>query len=88
MKALYKKYEMLSAYVDNELSDADRKKLEEELKFSKELQEKLAELKKLKQLTFSSVKSVEENPFFETRLAAAMRIKNPWYTKVKKLVPS
>ncbi len=87
MKALYKKYEMLSAYVDNELSDADRKKLEEELKFSKELQEKLAELKKLKQLTFSSVKSVEENPFFETRLAAAMRIKNPWYTKIRKLAP-
>ena len=87
MKTFYRKYEMLSAYIDDELSDAERKKLEEELKFSKELQEKLAELKRLKQLTTSSVKSIGENPYFETRLAAAMRIKNPWYNKLRKLSP-
>lgn len=87
MKNLYKKYEMLSAYIDNELSDAEVKKLEEELKSSKELREKLEELKRLKQLTMSSVKEVEENPFFETRLAAAMRIKKPWYSKLGKLSP-
>ncbi len=82
-----RKYEMLSAYIDNELSDAEVKKLEEELKFSKELREKLAELKKIKELTTSSVKNIEENPFFETRLAAAMRIKKPWYSKLGKLSP-
>ena len=48
MKTFYKKFEMLSAYLDDELSDIERKQLEEELKFSKELQEKLAELKRLK----------------------------------------
>ena len=81
------KFELLSAYLDNELSDADVKKIEEELKFSKELQEKLAELKKIKQLTISSVKPVQENPFFETRLAASLKIKNPWYFKFQKLTP-
>ncbi len=87
MKKLYKKYEMLSAYLDNELSDAEIKKIEEELKFSKELQEKLAELKKVKQLTVSSVKSVPENPFFETRLAATMRTEKPLLAKMRKFAP-
>ena len=87
MKTLYKKHEMLSAYLDDELSDAERKQIEDELKFSKELQEKLAELKKLKRLTSSSIKSIGENPYFETRLAAAMRIRNPWYYKLRKLYP-
>lgn len=78
------KYELLSAYLDNELSDEDVKKIEEELQFSKELQEELAELKKIKQLTISSVNPVQENPYFETRLAATLKIKNPWYFKLRK----
>ncbi len=73
MKNLYKKYEQLSAYLDNELSEAERRKIEEELKFSKELQNELNELKRMKRLTVQSVKSVPENPFFDTRLAATMR---------------
>ncbi len=88
MKSFYnKKYELLSAYIDNELSEEDVKKLEEELKFSRELQDKLAELKKIKQLTAASIKPIQENPYFETRLAAAIRIKNPWYIKFKKFSP-
>jgi hypothetical protein len=94
MKSFYKsnyrtggKYEVLSAYLDNELSDEEVKKLEEELQFSKELQEKLAELKKIKQLTVSSISPVKENPYFETRLAANLKIKNPWYYKLKRYYP-
>ena len=94
MKYFYKsnyraggKYELLSAYLDNELSDEDVKKLEEELQFSKELQEKLTELKKIKQLTISSIKPVQENPFFEAQLAAALKIKNPWYYKFRRFSP-
>ncbi len=82
-----RKYERLSAYIDNELSDEELKKLEEELKFSKDLQDKLEELKRIKALTVSSVKSIEENPFFETRLAASLKIKTPWYRKIKKYSP-
>ena len=87
MKSFYNKYERLSAYIDNELSDEEVKKLEEELKFSKELQEKLDELKRIKLLTTSSIKSIEENPFFETRFAAALRIKTPWYKRIRKYSP-
>ncbi len=87
MKNLYKKYEMLSAYLDNELSDEDIKKLEEELKFSHELQEKLAELKKTKQLTISYYKSVSENPYFDTKLAATMRTEKKWSVKIRKFAP-
>jgi len=91
MKNFYKsnyrtggKYELLSAYLDNELSDEDVKKLEKELQFSKELQEKLGELKKIKQITVSSITPVQENPFFETRLAATLKVKNPWYFNLKR----
>lgn len=87
MKNIYKKYEMLSAYLDNELSDADIKKIEDELKFSQELQEKLVELKKVKQLTISHYKSVAENPFFDTKLAATMRTGKHWSLKIRKYAP-
>ena len=87
MKSFYNKYERLSAYIDNELSDEEVKKLQDELKFSKELQEKLNELKRIKILTASSQKPVEENPFFETRLAAALRIKTPWHKKIRRYSP-
>ncbi len=87
MKKLYKKYEMLSAYLDNELSDAEVKKLEEELKSSKELRDKLDELKRVKQLTVSSAKTISENPNFETRLAATMRTSKPFWLRLNKMAP-
>jgi len=87
MESFYKKYERLSAYIDNELSEEEVKKLEEELKFSKEFQDKLEELKRIKALTASSIKPIEENPFFETRLAAGLKIKTPWYRRIKNYSP-
>lgn len=87
MKSFYNKYERLSAYLDNELSDQEVKKLEDELKFSKDLQDKLDELKRIKMLTVSSIKPIEENPFFGTRLAAELKVKSPWYKKLSKFSP-
>ncbi|MHB1686979.1 MAG: anti-sigma factor family protein [Ignavibacteriaceae bacterium] len=87
MKIYTKKYELLSAYVDNELSDGEIKKLEDELKFSKDLQEKLNDLKRVKQLTSSSVKSISENPYFETRLFATLRNDGPWFFRLRKFYP-
>ncbi|MHB8854978.1 MAG: hypothetical protein ACYC6P_16670 [Ignavibacteriaceae bacterium] len=87
MKIYTKKYELLSAYVDNELSDVEIKRLEDELRFSKDLQEKLSDLKKVKKLTSSSVKSVPENHYFDTRLSAAIRNNSPWFFRIRKYFP-
>ncbi len=87
MKNIYKKYELLSAYVDNELSDAEIKKLEDELKFSKDLQNKLDELKKVKQLTASSVKSINENPYFDTRVSATLKNGTTWIFRLRNFYP-
>ncbi|MDR3610434.1 MAG: hypothetical protein P4L27_07730, partial [Ignavibacteriaceae bacterium] len=65
-------FERLSAYIDEELSSEERNKLEEEIALSSELQKKLTELKKLKQLTAASVKPLAESPYLETRLFASL----------------
>ena len=62
--------ELLSAYVDGELSTAEKKYIEEKIKSSLELQKELSDLKKLKELTSTSVDRISESPFFETRLFA------------------
>ncbi len=87
MKKSLKKYERLSAYIDGELFEDEKKQLEEELKKSKELRKKLTELKKIKQLTIQSVNTIEENPYFETRLAANIRLKKPFFRGTRKWFP-
>ncbi len=88
MKYLNKKYEKLSAYLDEELSSQEVKEIEEELKFSKELQDKLNELKRIKKLTSSSINRIPEAPYFETRLAASLNNKGHRFEKFRKWVPA
>ena len=87
MKQSYIKDELLSAYIDGELSDSEIKNLEKELQFSKELQNRVAELKRLKQLTVSSIERISENPYFETRLAANMRTNKSFFSGIKRFAP-
>jgi hypothetical protein len=79
--------ELLSAYVDGELSPADKKHIEEKIKSSLELQKELADLKKLKELTSSSVDRISESPFFETRLFANLNTQNSSKFNIKKWIP-
>jgi DNA-binding protein YbaB len=80
-------YEKLSAYLDDELSPGEKDKFEEEIALSSDLQKKLTELKKLKQLTVSSIKPLSESPYFETRLFASLKEhKNSFFT-LKRLYP-
>lgn len=88
MKKLNSKYEKLSAYLDNELSAGEARGLEDEIKFSKELQDKLNELKRIKQLTVSSVKRLPEAPYFETKLAASLNGKGRTYDRFRKWIPA
>lgn len=72
MKPFNTDIEMLSAYLDGELSQSDKRYLEEKIKTSLELQNELAKLKKLKNLTSSSIGRVAESPYFESRVLASI----------------
>ena len=64
--------ELLSAYVDGEVSEQERLEIEQKLKLSPELQQELLKLQKLKKLTLSSSKRLDDSPYFETRLMARL----------------
>jgi hypothetical protein len=88
MKNLHKDFKLLSAYIDDELTPGEKSEIEEKLLTSRELQQKLKELKKIKELTTFSYKKVEENPYFETRVGAALSFDNQRKNKVKKWYPA
>jgi len=71
LKKKLQNMEWLSAYLDDELSQSEKVEVEKLLATSLELQKKLEDLKKVKQLG-NRVKRVPESPFFETRLMAAI----------------
>lgn len=83
-----KDFELLSAYLDNELSYEERVQLEENIKSSLQLQKKLEDLKRIKQLTSSAYNKIPESPYFETRLFASLDAKESWYKKVLKWSPA
>lgn len=75
MKNFYNEYEMLSAYIDGELNEEEIKYIEEKLAVSKDLQQKLNELKRIKQLTQTSRRKVPESPYFETKVISQLSSK-------------
>ena len=80
-------YKKLSAYLDDELNLEERSKFENEIALSPDLQKKLSELKKLKQLTVTSVKPLAESPYFETRLFASLKDHKSSFFTIKKFSP-
>jgi len=79
--------ELLSAYLDDELSQSEKTEIEKLLASSLELQKQLEDLKKVKQLG-NSVKRIPESPFFETRLMAAIEGQKNESSKIKKWIPA
>ena len=87
MNKFYKEYEMLSAYVDGELTKEETDYIEEKLAVSKDLQQKLTELKQVKELSQSTHQKVAESPYFETKLIASLTSENSSRFKMKKWIP-
>jgi|WetSurMetagenome_2_1015567.scaffolds.fasta_scaffold75699_2 hypothetical protein len=89
MKKFNTDKELLSAYVDGELTQSDKNLIEEKIKSSLELQKELSDLKKLKELTSHSVKRIPDSPFFETRLFANLKSESESKSKlnIKKWIP-
>jgi hypothetical protein len=83
-----KDFELLSAYLDGELSQEERKQLEQKISSSLELQKKLDDLQRIKQFTSSSYNRIPESPYFETRLFANLESYKPWYKRVLKWSPA
>jgi hypothetical protein len=79
--------ELLSAYIDGELSQTEKKLIEEKIKSSLELQKELSDLKRLKELTSSSIDRISESPFFETRLFANLNADKSNKINYKKWIP-
>jgi len=79
--------ELLSAYLDDELTQSEKAEVEKLLASSLELQKKLEDLKKVKQLG-NSVKQIPESPFFETRLMAAIEGQKNETSGIKRCIPA
>jgi len=87
MKKDLQKLELLSAYLDGELSDKEKAEVEKLLSTSLELQKKLEDLKKIKQLG-NRVNRIPESPFFETRLMSEIEGKKYESSGIKKWIPA
>ena len=75
---LHKDLELLSAYVDGELSENEAREVEQKIKLSEKLNKQVEEIRELKKLTSSSFTKIPESPFFETKLIAEIvRSKKP-----------
>ena len=79
--------ELLSAYLDDELSVLEKAKVEKLLASSLEMQKKLEDLKKVKQLA-NSIERVPESPFFETRLMASIEGQKNESSRIKRWMPA
>jgi hypothetical protein len=79
--------ELLSAYLDDELSQSEKTEVEKLLAASLELQKKLEDLKKVKQIG-NRVKRIPESPFFETRLMAAIEGQKNETSGIKRWMPA
>jgi len=83
-----KDFELLSVYIDGELSPNEVEQLKEKIKSSLELQKKLEDLQQIKKLTSSSFKTLPESPYFETRLFARIESQKVWYKRVFRWSPA
>lgn len=79
--------EILSAYLDNELSEKEKNEFETQLVLSIDLQARLEELVRIRKLTIASYKPLQEAPYLETRIIAAVSEEKHWYSGIKKYAP-
>jgi hypothetical protein len=82
-----KDVEMISAYLDGELSDSEKESIEEKISELSEFREKYEEMKRLKNLTSSSFNVLPETEYFETRVMQKIHSGNTSKLKMRKWAP-
>ena len=83
-----KDIELISAYIDGELSENEIEALEKKISESPELQNKLDELKRIKKLTSDSFSSLPESQYFESRVMQNIHSGNSTKVKFRKWAPA
>lgn len=87
MKNDVRNKELLSAYLDDELSASEKVEVEQLLQTSLELKKQLEDLKRVKQLA-QQVKRIPESPYFETRLMSVIESQNSQRSGIKGWMPA
>jgi len=87
-KNINNNYELLSAYLDGEVSSEQIKEIENKLSESSLLRDKLAELKRLKEITNSSYSPPPESHYFETVLNQKINEERKFRRRLKSFMPA
>jgi hypothetical protein len=80
--------ELLSAFIDGELSPEERMAFEQKMKLSPELRKKYEEMVRVKDLTREAIKKIPENPYLETRIMTAIKEEKGFLPKYRKFLPA
>lgn len=80
--------ENISAFIDGELSPKDIQSIQSKINSSLELKNEHDALMYMKKITAASFKQLEESPYFETRLAAALNEEKSFGAKLKRWSPA
>ena len=83
-----KDIELISAYIDGELSEGEIEQVEKKISDSPELQKKFEELKKIKKLTSDSFSALPEAQYFEARVMQNIHSGNSTKLKIRKWSPA
>ncbi|NLH61389.1 MAG: hypothetical protein GX452_08295 [Ignavibacteriales bacterium] len=76
MRSLYKEFENVSAYLDDELSSTERARVEENLKTSEKLKSRFRDYRMVKDRV-SGIRPLPEDYYFEQRLVERIRNNKP-----------
>jgi hypothetical protein len=87
MSKKQKQFELLSAYIDQELSDVEKVEVEKLLVESEELRKKLEELKQIKHFT-TQFKKLPESPYLESKIMAELEKGQTGYQRLRKWTPA
>jgi hypothetical protein len=79
--------ELLSSYLDKELSDEEISKIEKLLSGSEELRKEFEELKRVKDLT-NKIERLPESPYLESKIMAELEKEQSDYIRFKRWTPA
>jgi len=86
-KITQKELELISAYLDGELSDGEVEEIEKKINESAEFKSEYDKLKRIQTLTSSAYTKIPESEYFETRVMQKVHSGNSTKLKVRSWIP-